>query len=144
MGRRIVDHSGEVYNGWELVRRAWEMDSVHAYYVCRCQVCGKTRRAVIRDVKSYVPCTHGRQSPRSAQSAPGNFLYLGVTADRYELPVAVADTIEEIAAMTGYPVSRIKYAVTPSGMARYGNTRATSGIRFYRIPLEVVENGESG
>lgn len=144
MGRRSVDQSGEVHNGWLLVRRTNKPNSAHAYYECRCMVCGKTRIAVIRDIKGYAPCTHGKQILRSPQSVQGNYLYLGVTADRYELPVAVADTIEEIAALTGYSVARIKFAVTPSGMARYGQTNATRGIRFYRIPLEVDDNVESG
>lgn len=39
-------------------------------------------------------------------------LYLEVTLDRYELPVAVADSLSELAEMTGFKKSYIATAIS--------------------------------
>lgn len=40
-----------------------------------------------------------------------NFVYLLVTADKFELPVMEADTIKELSEMTGYSQGTIKSAI---------------------------------
>jgi hypothetical protein len=56
-------------------------------------------------------------------------LYLAVTSDEYELPVAVADTTKELAAMTGRNHKSIK-----SCISRGFNGKST-GIKFLKVAV---------
>lgn len=57
-------------------------------------------------------------------------LYLVVTPDKYELPVAVADSLDELANMTGIPKSNISYAICRNRSGK------TIGIKFLKIKCE--------
>lgn len=61
------------------------------------------------------------------------YWYLAVTADKYELPLAVACTMSELARITGYTVGTISASLyrNESGMLR--------GIKFVRVPQNEVE-----
>ena len=43
--------------------------------------------------------------------ARGRYLYVKTTADRYELPVAVADSVKELAEMLGVNANMISAAI---------------------------------
>lgn len=71
---------------------------------------------------------------------PNRYLYMAVTADALELPVAVTDTIDELAVITGCKASNIRTYVTPSRAIRYAHSRPSGvGFRFYRVPADEME-----
>lgn len=57
-------------------------------------------------------------------------LYMAVTADKYELPVAVAESVKELSNMTGYTEALILSSISKR---QIGNRR---GIRFVRVEEE--------
>ena len=58
------------------------------------------------------------------------YYWLAVTADKYELPLAVALTAEELGKMRGLDKSTIKSAV------RRGNTGKNTGIRYVKVRMD--------
>lgn len=60
------------------------------------------------------------------------YVYLCVTKDRYELPVAVADSAAELAQITGVDKSTVTHSVLASERtgrrSRYIRVRAESGV----------------
>ena len=56
-------------------------------------------------------------------------LYMAVTADRYELPVYVADSVPELARATGRNPASIHAAITLSYSGKYG------GIKFLKVEV---------
>lgn len=132
------DHSGEVLNGWWLVQRVDMEDAAGsaAWYEICCETCGKTFIRRYSDIRGKKPCQHGIQHHRGQRC-----IYMAVTSDMYELPVAVADSVQELAQITGTSARRIEFAVTPSGQRRYSQQRPQKGgLRYYRVPLERSEN----
>lgn len=68
-----------------------------------------------------------------------NALYMAVTPDEYELPIAVADTLDDLAQMRKRPKSRIKEAIARS---RSGEIIGEKYIRVdypYPITQEVPD-----
>lgn len=118
----MIDRSGEIHNG-RLFLRKLERRHGNQAYEAKCLSCGR----VIKGAYYYLqhnacPCNRAKQ-----------YIYMAVTSDAYELPVAVADTIEELAQQTGYKESRIRFAVTPSGSRRYGKGNGNGTLRFFRV-----------
>lgn len=71
-----------------------------------------------------------------------NRLYLAVTPDKYELPLAVADNVTELAKMLDIPPFTIYTAVRRNKLRNDRPSRKTapSGARFYVIDcLSMVE-----
>lgn len=139
MKKKDTDHSGEVYNGWTLMRRVCTSEKRHAFYEAQCGICGRSFVARYADIKGRKPCMcyTGKVSVRKN---PERYLYMAVTSDALELPVAVTDTIEELSKITGSSVDRIRFAVTPSGAKRYSRNKATrSGFRFYLVLADEKE-----
>ena len=63
----------------------------------------------------------------------GKYLWLAVEADKYELPLYVADTAKELAEK----FDTTKHNVEST--AFYGNSGAISGRRFMKVPKEIKE-----
>lgn len=62
-----------------------------------------------------------------------DYIWLAVDADAYELPIAVADTAEELANILG--VTRNTVLVT----ALRGHNGAISGRRIYKLRKEISD-----
>lgn len=58
------------------------------------------------------------------------YLWLAVTPDKYELPLAVADSARELARMFGLSHNTIEVA------AFRHNSGVTSGRKFIKVPLD--------
>lgn len=57
-------------------------------------------------------------------------LYLGVTPDKYELPLFVADSLKELSKMSGFDYDSIRHRISKNSSGR------NKGIKFIRIELE--------
>lgn len=69
-------------------------------------------------------------------------LYLGVTADKYELPLIVTDNVREMSEKTGYSEHTIAQALS-RGYKRSDDDRGRGKIamiRFYRISVEECDD----
>lgn len=55
------------------------------------------------------------------------YLYVATTRDKYELPIAVADSVKELAELTGIPYKTIAMLMTPVNQ----KNRPHSG--FYKV-----------
>ena len=136
MGRKKIDRSGEIHNGWEILRHE---ENDHRYMVSRCVHCGMLRVSMYKHIKKYSPCECTRKKPRKVKipkaKPPQKYLYIATKSDKYEYPIAIADTIEELAEITGASAARIKFAVTPSGARRYAQTPPKGGrtLRYFRV-----------
>lgn len=60
------------------------------------------------------------------------YLYIATTRDKYELPIAVADSVTELAEMLGMSPRSIACLMTPS------HQKDRKG--FYRVPWEDLED----
>jgi hypothetical protein len=58
------------------------------------------------------------------------YLWLCVTADEYELPIAISDTATELARMTNTTANNIREA------ARIQSSGKTSGRKFVKVKYE--------
>jgi hypothetical protein len=59
-----------------------------------------------------------------------NEIWIKVTRDKYELPVAVADSVQELSAMTGHSVQTIRSIISRQ---KHGRIKFS---QFIRIPVE--------
>ena len=66
-------------------------------------------------------------------------LYLWVTSDKYELPLAVADSMEELARMAGVTVGTVTSSISRRKRAK----RPGPSIRSYGCPGEKFEGGKA-
>lgn len=57
------------------------------------------------------------------------YLYLMVTKDEYEFPVAIADTPKELAAMTGFSANTIRSSITHGEQGVFNS-------KFKRVEIE--------
>ena len=57
-------------------------------------------------------------------------LYMGVTPDKYELPLFVADSLKELSKMSGIDYDSIRHRISKNNSGR------NKGIRFIRIEFE--------
>ena len=64
------------------------------------------------------------------------YLWLAVTADKYELPIAVADSAKELAAMCGVSTSTI------ISSAKRNNSGTLSGKRYRRTLRYIGDDNE--
>lgn len=136
MGRKKIDRSGEIHNGWEILRHE---ENDHRYMVSRCVHCGMLRVSMYKHIKKYSPCECTRKKPPKVKiprvKPADKYFYIATKSDKYEYPIAIADTIEELAEITGASAARIKFAVTPSGARRYAQTAPKGGrtLRYFRV-----------
>ena len=65
-------------------------------------------------------------------------LYMAVTPDKFELPVAVADSLDEMEFMTGITKSNISCAITRRRSGKH------IGIKFIKIECEEDTEIEDG
>lgn len=107
---KIVDHTGEAFPGFVITGRGKVINGYHTW--CgKCRHCGKT-----------VMLPYGSFSKQNScgclKRKESKHLYLAVTPDRYELPVAVADTAEELATQLNVSIVAVRCGCTPSYQAR--------------------------
>ena len=57
-------------------------------------------------------------------------IYIEVTRDKYELPVRVADSVSELARMSGCTTNNISSAIS------HFQHRAQKSARFYKVDVE--------
>lgn len=57
-------------------------------------------------------------------------LYLGVTSDKYELPLFVADSLKELSKMSGIDYDSIRHRISKNSSGR------NKGIRFIKIIMD--------
>lgn len=67
-------------------------------------------------------------------------VYMLVTADEYELPLAVRDTVDEIAALLG----RLKYDVYATVSKKQVSQEKYNGFRYKIIKVDIDEEDEDG
>ena len=67
-------------------------------------------------------------------------VYMLVTADKYELPLAVRDTVGEIADLLG----RLKYDVYASISKKQVSQEKYNGFRYKIIKIDIDEEDEDG
>lgn len=67
-------------------------------------------------------------------------VYMLVTADKYELPLAVRDTVGEIADLLG----RLKYDVYASISKKQVSQEKYNGFRYKIIKVDIDEEDEDG
>lgn len=61
-------------------------------------------------------------------------VYMAVTTDKYELPIAVADTVKELSELTGTSTNAISSAICKKKSGRL------SGKKFIRVEIDETEN----
>lgn len=61
-------------------------------------------------------------------------VYMAVTTDKYELPIAVADTVKELSELTGTSKNAISSAICKKKSGRI------SGKKFIRVEIDETEN----
>ena len=57
-------------------------------------------------------------------------LYLGVTPDKYELPLFVADSLKELSKMSGFDYDSLRYRISKRNSGR--NKR----VKFIKITID--------
>lgn len=60
-------------------------------------------------------------------------LYMGVTPDKYELPLFVADSLKELANITGIDYDSIRHRISKRSSGR------NKGVKFIKITIEEEE-----
>ena len=63
-------------------------------------------------------------------------LYVAVTNDRYELPIAVAETQTELAIMVGVDISTISKQIKRRAAGEKECPRKKCGMKFYKVDCE--------
>lgn len=64
------------------------------------------------------------------------YLYIATTRDKYEFPIAIADSTKELAEMVGIPHKTVSMYMSPVNQTENGRgTRAG----FYKIPWDEEE-----
>lgn len=61
-------------------------------------------------------------------------LYIGVTPDKYELPLFVADSLKELSKMSGIDYDSIRHRISKNSSGR------NKGIRFIKIIVDEVKD----
>lgn len=60
-------------------------------------------------------------------------LYMGVTPDKYELPIFVADSLKELSKMSGFDYDSVRHLISKRSSGK------NKGIKFIRIKIEEEE-----
>ncbi|WP_277220676.1 hypothetical protein [Peptoniphilus vaginalis] len=60
-------------------------------------------------------------------------IYMGVTPDKYELPLFVADSLKELAEMSGYDYDSIRHRISK------GSSGRNHGIKFIKVLIDEEE-----
>lgn len=60
-------------------------------------------------------------------------LYMGVTPDKYELPLFVADSLKELSKMSGFDYDSVRHLISKRSSGK------NKGIKFIKITLEEEE-----
>lgn len=97
------------------------------YFRVRCRRCGVEWEARGTDLRRGRGC---KCYPHA--SASKGTLYMAVTADRYELPLAVADSPRELAKIVGIPAKTINEMICKG----YNGGKSKLGMRFFRVAKE--------
>lgn len=105
------------------------------YWQLTCTRCGREivkPRSMLRD--ACCPCLRGIPTYGCA------VVYMACTADRYELPIAVTDTLDEMSAIMGMKKESIMQSIarnirlTKNGKTLVGHGPAGS-YRYYRVKI---------
>lgn len=67
-------------------------------------------------------------------------LYIAVTNDRYELPIAVAETQTELAIMVGVDISTICKQIKRRAAGKKECPRKKYRMKFYKVDCEESKN----
>ena len=67
-------------------------------------------------------------------------LYVAVTNDRYELPIAVAETQTELAIMVGVDISTICKQIKRRAAGEKERPRKKCRMKFYKVDCEEKED----
>lgn len=111
------------------------------YYDVRCRLCGREWRTQSTSLLNGVACKciaydTDAVRARTEHNTLKGYLYMAVTADKYELPIAVADTAAELAEIIGCDPQRIRERVCRKYVAEGRNMISSytwGDMRFYRI-----------
>ena len=60
-------------------------------------------------------------------------LYMGVTPDKYELPLFVADSLKELSKMSGFDYDSVRHLISKRSSGK------NKGIKFIKITIDEVE-----
>lgn len=60
-------------------------------------------------------------------------LYLGVTHDKYELPLFVADSLKELSKMSGFDYDSVRHLISKRSSGK------NKGIKFIKIIIDEAE-----
>lgn len=60
-------------------------------------------------------------------------IYMGVTPDKYELPIFVADSLKELAEMSGFDYDSIRHRISKKSSGR------NHGIKFIKVVIDEEE-----
>lgn len=60
-------------------------------------------------------------------------IYMGVTPDKYELPIFVADSLKELAEMSGFDYDSIRCRISKKSSGR------NHGIKFIKVVIDEEE-----
>lgn len=135
----------------DVLRLSEHRDAWSLFYNVRCRLCGREWLARADRLRKGTSCkciawdTDAVRAMKERQKAKAKkqsgVLYMAVTADEYELPVAVADTPEELGAMLNRSPNTIRSLVcrgyTYEGKARHNGSNYA--IRFYKVEKEEDE-----
>lgn len=114
----------------------WERKAAH-----KCTKCGVPLAPEITTVRCAT-CQYKHKHPRRAYTPRRPQLYLAVTPDDLELPLYVADTVEELAAWLGV----VPYSVTVRlSRCRHGHVATIGKIsrrapRLYSVDIDEEDN----
>lgn len=125
----------------DVLRRSADRKPGNVYYDVRCRLCGREWQAQSQSLLKGVSCKciaykTDAVRARIERNTMKGVLYMAVTADKYELPIAVAETAAELADIVGYDAQRIRERVCRGYVAEGRNKGASynwGGMRFYRI-----------
>lgn len=60
-------------------------------------------------------------------------IYMGVTPDKYELPIFVANSLKELAEMSGFDYDSIRHRISKKSSGR------NHGIKFIKVVIDEEE-----
>lgn len=83
-----------------------------------------------REVREQATAISRWERSQKGDKMKRKYLWLCVTADEYELPIAISDTATELARMTNTTANNIREA------ARIQSSGKTSGRKFVKVKYE--------
>lgn len=115
-------------------------------YRVRCRVCGRewmlSEYRVTHDLgrcecKGGVGhATKGCPIINGKRCKPGDVVYMAVTADEFEMPVYITDTLQEMSVLTGRTTRDISVLCSKSAKKVRYQSAAPGCYRYYRVIIE--------